>query len=476
MTVKGFKNHPYIPNSVPEVQKEMLDYIGLKSLEDLHQDIPDALILKENMKMPPALVSEMELKRHIESLLQKNNNCVENSSFLGGGCWNHYVPAICDEINSRAEFLTAYGGEPYEDHGRFQALFEYQSLMAELLDMEVVNVPTFDWHQAAATSIRMAGRKTGRGIVLVPRLMDQEKLMSIRNFCSPQMEILEVSFDTETGLIDIKDLKNKLNENSGKVAAIYFENPSYMGFIEHRGKEIGELAKENGAETIVGVDVSSLGIMEAPVNYGATIACGDLQPLGVHMNYGGGQAGFMATMDIPEYVMEYPSRLFGIAPTCVKGEYGFGDVAYDRTSFHDREKGKEYVGTQAALWGITAGVYLSLMGPKGMKELGETILRKANYALHIMKESASLKTAGVRVGRFNSPIFKEFILDFNKTGKTVKEINMALLKMGIFGGKDISMDFPELGQCGLYAFTEMTSKEEIDQLKKALEKILGGAK
>jgi len=476
MTVKGLKNHPYIPNSVPAVQQEMLDYIGLKSLEELHQDIPAELILKDNMKMPPALKSEMELKRHVEKLLQKNKTCGENSSFLGGGCWNHYVPAVCDEINSRAEFLTAYGGEPYEDHGRFQSLFEYQSLVAELLDMEVVNVPTFDWPQAAATAIRMAGRKTGKGIVLVPRLMDQEKLMVIRNFCSPQMDVLEVSFDTQTGLMDLEDLKNKLNENNGKVAAVYFENPSYMGFIEHRGKEISSLAKANGAETVVGVDLSSLGVLEAPVNYGATIVCGDLQPLGVHMNYGGGQAGFMATMDIPEYVMEYPSRLFGIAPTCVDGEYGFGDVAYDRTSFHDREKGKEYVGTQAALWGITAGVYLSLMGPKGMKELGETILRKSNYGLKVMSESTILAKAGVKVGRFISPIFKEFVLDFNKTGKTVEEINLALLDVGIFGGKDISGDFPELGQCGLYAFTEMTTKEEIDQLKNALEKILGGAK
>lgn len=476
MAVKGLKNHPYIPNSVPEVQKEMLDYIGLTSLEELHQDIPDDLILKENMNIPKAFESEMEIKRHVEKLLMKNKTCAENTSFLGGGCWNHYVPAICDEINSRAEFLTAYGGEPYEDHGRFQALFEYQSLLAELLDMEVVNVPTFDWAQAASTAIRMAGRKTKKEIVLVPRLMDQEKLMVIRNFCSPQMEAIEVGFEDKTGLMDLKDLEKKLQENSGKVAAVYFENPSFMGFIEHRGKEISALTKKSGAEVIVGVDASSLGILEAPVNYGANIVCGDLQPLGIHMNYGGGQSGYIATMDIPEYVMEYPSRLFGIAPTCVEGEYGFGDVAYDRTSFSDREKGKEYVGTQTALWGITAGVYLSLMGPEGMKDLGETVIKKTNYALAVLTENSSLQRLGLKASRFNTPMFKEFVMDFNKTGKSVEEVNKALLEYNVFGGKDLSKDFPELGECSLYAFTEMTTKEEIDNLSIALIKILGGVK
>lgn len=162
MTLKGYKNHPYIPNSVPEVQNQMLKEIGLEKLEDLHEEIPEELIFKGKMNLPEACRSEYELKRHVERILLKNRSCNENISFLGGGCWQHYVPAVCDEINSRAEFLTAYGGEPYEDFGRFQSLFEYQSLVAELVDMEVVNVPTIDGAQAAATALRMAARITGR--------------------------------------------------------------------------------------------------------------------------------------------------------------------------------------------------------------------------------------------------------------------------------------------------------------------------
>jgi len=461
---KGCKNHPYIPNSVPQVQEEMLGTLGLKKLEDLHEEIPEELIYKGELKLPEACRSEYELKRHVEGILAKNKSCRSNISFLGGGCFQHYVPAVCDEINSRAEFLTAYGGEPYEDHGRFQALFEYQSLVAELVDMEVVNVPTIDGGQASATALRMAARMTGRTELILPRTINPEKLSLIKNYCIPDLTVQLVDYDKKSGLLDLAALEKKLSE---KTAAVYFENPSFLGFIEENGQKISDMAHKVGALSVVYVDPSSLGVLEAPVNYGADIVCGDLQPLGMHINYGGGQAGFMATMDDPKFVAEYPSRLFGIAPTVVPGEYGFGDVAYDRTSFHDRIKGKEYVGTHSALWGITAGVYLSLMGPQGMFELGQTILQKSQYAV-----SELSKINKVKGSLFNSCGFKEFVIDFNETGKTVKDINKALIEKGIFGGMDLSEDFPELGQCALYCVTEIHMKEDIDKLVKAIEEII----
>lgn len=465
MAINGYKNHPYIPNSVPEVQEEMLKELGLNSLEDLHEEVPEAIKLKENMNIPKAFRSEYELKRHVEGLLAKNKTCKENINFLGAGCWQHYVPAICDEINSRGEFLTAYGGEAYNDHGRFQTLFEYQSLVGELVDMEVVNVPTMDWPQAAATSVRMASRITDRKEVLVPKLMDREKYLIMKNYCSPDITIVEVDYSKDTGLLNLEDLKNKISE---KTAAVYFENPSFLGFIETNGQKISDIAHEVGAVSVVGVDPSSLGIFAPPTQYGADIICGDLQPLGIHMNYGGGQSGFMATRDEEKYVMEFPSRLFGIAPTTVEGEYGFGDVAYDRTSFgHHREHGKEYVGTQSALWGITAGVYLATMGPRGMEELGQTVMQKSKYALEKLNEIKEIKGS-----LFNGVNFKEFVVDFNQTGKTVKEINAKLMEQGIFGGKDLSSDFPELGQCALYCVTEVHTKEDIDKLVEAMKEIV----
>lgn len=465
MTIKGFKNHPYIPNSVEKKQKEMLEYLGLETLEDLHEEIPKELKLDKNMDMPKACGSEYELKREIKGLLKKNRNCEDNLNFLGGGCWQHYIPAVCDEINTRSEFLTGYAGEAYNDHGRFQTLFEYESLVAELVDMDVVNIPTFDWAQAAATSIRMAGRITGRKEALIVGTIDKDKLNVIENYCDSIIEIRLLDYEKETGKIDLEDLRNKISE---KTAAIYFENPSYLGFIEDKGEIISKIAKDKGALVIVGVDPSSLGVLNPPTEYGANIICGELQPLGIHMNYGGGLSGFISTKDEEKYVMEFPSRLFGVAPTKVEGEYGFGDIAYDRTSFGDlRERGKEFVGTQTSLWALTAGVYLSLMGPEGMYELGQNILQKSQYAIKKFDE-----IEGVKGSRFNSINFKEFIVDFNDTGKTVEEINKELLKRDIFGGKDLSQAFPELGQCALYCVTEIHLKEDIDKLIENIKDIV----
>ena len=467
MSIKGFKSHPYIPNSAPEVQKEMLRELGLESLEDLHEEVPENLKLKENMDLPKPYKSEYELKRGLEEVLSKNKSCKENLNFLGAGCWQHYVPAVCDEVNSRAEFLTGYAGEAYNDHGRFQTLFEYESMMAELVDMDVVNVPTFDWAQAAATSVRMASRITERYEALVPKNISMDKFLVMKNYCHPDIKFVFVDYDKETGKLDLEDLRSKISD---KTAAVYFENPTFLGLIEDQGQTISDMAHKKGAISVVGVDPSSLGVLAPPAHYGADIVCGELQPLGIHMNYGGGLAGFIATRDEEKFVMEYPSRLFGIAPTEVEGEYGFGDVAYERTSFGNlREKAKEFVGTQSALWGITAGVYLALMGPHGMYELGQNIMQKSQYAIGELN-----KIKGVKGSHFDSIGFKEFVIDFNDTGKTVEEINRELLEKGIFGGKDLSKEYEDLGQCALYCVTEIHLKSDIDKLVNAIKEIVEG--
>ena len=451
--------HPYIPNTVPEVKREMLDIIGVDTIDNLFEGIPEELQYKGSLNIPAEL-AEYDLRKNVDKTINKNVSTDEVISFLGGGCWEHFIPAVCDEINQRSEFVTAYAGDPYEDHGRYQAMFEYQSLMAELVDMDVVNVPTFDWAQAAATSIRMASRLKNRYEVLIPKAISPERLKIIKNYCSPQITCVLVDYCEKTGQLDLDDLKRKISSNT---AAIYFENPSYLGFIETAGQEISDIAKKHEAVTIVGVDPSSLGVLEPPIRYGADIVCGELQPLGVHMSYGGGLSGFIATRDEIEYVEEFPSRLFGIAPTVKEGEYGFGDVLYDRTSFAQRENGKESVGTQTSMWGLTAGVYLALMGPKGMYELGQTIMQRSQYAI---KELA--KVEGITASRFGNINFKEFVVDFNATGKTVEEINKKLRAEGIFGGIDLSKDFPELGESALYCVTEVHEKEAIDKLVGAI--------
>jgi len=456
--------YPYIPNSVPGVKREMLEAVGAKSEEDFYEDVPETLRFKRPLDLPEPFLSECGLKRHVEGILSRNRTCGEYLSFLGAGCYQHHVPAVCDEVNQRSEFLTAYAGEPYDDHGRFQALFEYASMMGELLNMDVVNVPTYDGLQAAATSIRMAGRITGRQEVLVAKTIAPAVLSKIRDYCAPGFAIKLVDYDAKTGQIDLPALRAAI---SPETAAVYFENPSYLGHLETRGDEIAEIAHDAGAICAVGVDPISLGVIAPPVDYGADIACGDIQSLGMHMQFGGGHAGFIATRDEETYVMEYPSRLFGIAPTCVEGEYGFGDVAYERTSFAEREEGKEFVGTASALWGITAGVYLALMGPQGMQELGEGIMQRTAY---LMKRLAQID--GVRTPFFAAPHFKEFVVNFDGTGKTVAAINNALLRHEIFGGRGLTGEFPELGACALYCVTELHSKADLDRLVDALAKVV----
>jgi glycine dehydrogenase subunit 1 len=456
--------YPYIPNSEPNIKTQMLKEVNANSVNELYSDIPAQLRFKGQLNLPAPFTSEYALRRHVEKILGKNKTTKQFLNFLGAGCYQHYVPAVCDEINSRGEFLTAYAGEPYDDHGRFQSLFEYTSMMAELLEMDVVNVPTYDGFQAAATALRMACRITNRNKVLLPETLGRDLLSKIRDYLKFDIEIIMVKHNPLTGGIDLHHLKELI---TSEIAAVFFENPSYLGFLELKGTEITEMAHSHGAICIVNVDPISLGVLEPPIQYGADIVVGDIQPLGMHMLYGGGQAGFIASRDEEKYVMQYPSRLFGIVPTRVKGEYGFGDVAYERTSFAKREEGNEWVGTAAALWGITAGVYLALMGPQGMREIGEGILYRSQYAKQEMS-----KLENVNTGVFQAPQFKEFIVNFDKTGRTVAEINQTLLEKRIFGGKDLSHDFPWLGESALYCFTEVHTKEDIDLLVSALREVL----
>lgn len=455
--------YPYIPNSVRCVQKEMLRAIGAKSIDEFFECVPKELRLENPMELPPPILSEASLKRCIGSILSKNTSTSDNISFLGGGCWNHHVPAICDEINQRSEFLTAYAGEPYEDHGRFQALFEYTSMMAELVDMDVVNVPTYDGAQAAATSIRMCSRITGKKEVVLAENIHPETKAVILNYCHPDLSVRLLPFDDSNGCLDIKLLANAMTPST---AVFYFETPSFFGTIESFVKKIAEIVHEAGALLVTGVDPSSLGLLASPSAFGADIVCGDIQPLGMHQYFGGGRGGFMAVRDDPTFIREYPSRLFGIAPTA-HGEWGFGDVAWERTSFADRENAKEYVGTAAALWGITAGVYLALMGPEGMHELGHDIFMRCRYLMEKMKA-----LPGVVIPFEKAPHFKEFAVNFDATGKSVDFINKELLKCGIFGGFRIENGVAGAKECALYSVTEVVTQEDMDRLIAALKNIL----
>jgi glycine dehydrogenase subunit 1 len=437
----------------------MLDEIGVKDVGDLIAVIPKRLRLTKPLGIPEALSAEGDLRREVESTLSKNSSAKDYLNFLGAGCWQHYVPAICDAIGQRQEFLTAYEGDTYSDLGKWQALFEFQSLLGGLLNMDVVSFPTYDGASAAGYAIRMANRMTRRGEVLVPENLSRERLSIFGNM-SNDTNFVSVAFDRKTGSMDLADLKRKVSK---KTSAVYFENPSFFGTIENHGEEISQVAHSSGAKIVVSVDPISLGVLKPPADYGADIACGELQPLGLHMQYGGGLGGFIASHDDEKTVAEYSTWLVSITKTANEGEYGFELSTPERTHYFQREKGKDFTGTGTGLFGIVAGVYLALMGPQGMKAVGETIMERSHYAA---KKLSSVE--GVKL-QFGPYFFKEFVLNLSKTGRSVDAINRALLKRRIFGGVDLGRDFKELSGCSMYSTTEVHTKEDIDRLAEALK-------
>ncbi|WP_026554668.1 aminomethyl-transferring glycine dehydrogenase subunit GcvPA [Arthrobacter sp. 35W] len=443
--------HPYIPNTAPDSRAAMLAATGAASIEEFYADIPAELRVKGLLNLPEPFTAEADLERHVSSLLAKNTSTREYLTFLGAGVYNHYVPAVVEDVIGRSEFLTAYAGEPYEDHGRFQALFEYQSLMAELLNMDVVNVPTYDGYQATATSLAMAGRITGRRTVIVASDVHPDKMSKVRDYVRPFLDLVVVP--TVDGVADLAAVRSLVTDET---AAVWLETPSYFGALEAAGAELAATAHDRGALLVVGTDPIGCGVLAPPADWGADIVCGDIQSLGVRQWFGGGRGGFISVHDDPAFVLEMPSRLFGIESTTVEGEYGFGDVAWDRTSFALREEGKEWVGTAAALWGIAAGVYLSVMGPAGMAELGETLLARTAYARQTLAALDGVELTDTALH------LREFTIDVAGTGMTARRL------VELMRSKNIDAGVVAGEHRLLVCVTELTNTADIDTLAAAL--------
>jgi glycine dehydrogenase subunit 1 len=459
--------HPYMALSPPGVVAELLHELGVETVDELFEQIPAEHRRSRPLELPPAIRAEAALRRHLTEILSRNSSCADHLSFLGAGCWQHYVPAVCDEIVSRSEFLTPVWGTPASDHGRNQAWFEYASQLGELVAMDFVGLPVYSWGCAAGNAARMAARLTGRDQLLVPRSIDPERLAVLRTYCAPpelrnHVEIVPVAYSARSGRIQLDDLRAKLSE---RTAAVYLETPSYLGLIEEDAPEIAELARAAGAETIAGVDPISLGVLEAPGEWGADIVVGTTQPLGVHMNCGGGVGGFIATRDEERYAREYPTLQVSICDTIEPGERTFGVILFEQTSYGSREHGKDWTGNSVYLWAIANAVYMALMGPQGFHDIGTAILARSHDAARRLDE-----LPGIRVP-WPGGFFKEFVVNFDGTGRTVAEVNRALLERRIFGGKDLSSSHPELGQSALVCVTEVHTRGDVDRLVDAVGEV-----
>ena len=442
--------------------------IGIGNIDELYKDVPKKYLLEKELEIPRSGLSEFEVKRHVEKLLSKNKTESDMSVFLGAGCWPHYVPAVVREITGRSELLTSY--TPYQpeiSQGMLQALFEYQSMICELTDMHVANCSMYDWASALGEAARMAARVKGRKEILIPKLIHPERASALRVYTDPaNIKVIEIAYEKESGQLNLQDLRSKMSD---RTAAVYIENPSYLGFIEEQADEIGTLTHSKNALFITGIDPTSLGVLKPPGECGADIVVGEAQPLGNPMNFGGPLLGIMACREDMGLIRQMPGRIIGLTTTQDNSKQGFCMTMQTREQHIRREKATSNICTNEALCAVASAVYLALLGPEGIRELGETIAYKANYAIRLLSHVDKLKTP-----LFKSSHFKEFTVNFDQSNLTVNQINQKLLHHQIQGGKDLSKEFPELGQTGLYCVTEIHSKEEIQRLADILQEIMGG--
>jgi glycine dehydrogenase subunit 1 len=461
--------HPYIPNSVSKTKQEMMQEIGVESIDELYSDIPSKFQLKRRLNLPKPM-SELEVKRQVEALLSKNKTA-SSTPFTGAGCWPHHVPTLVDAIVQRSEFLTSY--TPYQpeiSQGMLQALFEYQSLICELTSMDVANSSMYDWASSLGEAVRMAVRLNSRNEVLLPKIIHPERLATLRTYMEPLgTRVKLISYNRQTGQLNLDELRR---ECSQKTAAVYVENPSYLGFLETQVEEIAEIAHRKNALFIVGVDPISLGAVKPPGEYGADIVIGEGQPLGNHMNYGGPMLGIFACRDQNELIRQMPGRVIGLTTTQDSNRTGFCMALQTREQHIRRERATSNICTNEALCAVASATYLALLGPRGLKELDETIMTKSRYAIQLLSE-----IRGVKAPVFDAPHFKEFTVNFDKTGKSASNIQRELLKRYlIHGGRDVSREFPELGKTALCCVTEVHSEEEIQRLVDAIITVVNGRK
>ena len=301
--------HPLLPNLDETLVQKMLQKAGASSIDELFSDIPEKVRLKRKLRIPEG-ASEYEVRREVLARLRMDRTPPESLCFLGGGVWPHYVPAAVEAITSRQEFYTAY--TPYQaevSQGMLQSLFEYQSLMCDLLGMEACNSSLYDWAAAAGEAVRMASRVTGKTRALIAGNVGPQRRSVIRTYSEPMGIKLEtVAFDRSRGTLDEDDLKSRLSDD---VACLYLENPNFFGVIEEQVPELVERVHNAGALALVGVDPISLSLIREPGSYGADVVVGEGQPLGIAMNFGGPHLGIFAVKDV-KLARSMPGRLIGI--------------------------------------------------------------------------------------------------------------------------------------------------------------------
>jgi glycine dehydrogenase subunit 1 len=438
----------YIPSSQSDRQ-EMLTAIGVESVEELFSGIPEKLRLRRMLDIPRAL-SEPEILDYFRE--RANKNASDFVSFTGAGIYRHHIPIIIDALISRSEFYTAY--TPYQAEiaqGTLQAIFEFQTYITQLTGMDVSNASLYDGSTAVAEAVLMAQRITGKKRFLIAKTVHPEYRVVINTYAKNLDFEIEVIDHTADGRVDLAKLQRAIRKD---VAAVVVQSPNFFGSIEQT-KEIYELAQKNDALTIVGIaEAVSLGIIKPPT---ADIVAGEAQALGVPESFGGPHVGFLGTRE--RYLRQMPGRLIGMGKD-FSGRRAFVMTLTTREQHIRREKATSNICTNQSLCALMATIYLSVVGPKGLREVGEQNILKTEYALTQIQARTNHRIL------FPAPRFNEFVVELKDDYAPRAH---RLMQNRIIPGIPLSRFYPELGNAMLVCVTETARRQDIDALVKGLE-------
>ena len=425
----------YIP-STREERREMLKAIGLNDFKDLYKDVPQEMLLNDGDLNIPEGMSEMEVGRAVAAMAAKNH--VFPVVLRGAGAYDHFIPSIVKYVPAKEEFLTAY--TPYQaemSQGILQSIFEYQTIICELTGMDVSNASVYDGATAAAEAAAMC-RDRKRKVTLVSATTNPEVINTIRTYCYGTGDELKI-VPAKDGKTDLAALKEML---AADVASFYVQQPNFFGQFEE-AEEIGKLVHEAGAMYVMGCNPIALAIMKTPAACGADVAVGEAQPLGMPLSYGGPYLGYMATTN--KHMRKLPGRIVG-ETVDGEGRRAFCLALQAREQHIRREKASSNICSNQALCALTAGVYVSAMGPVGMAQAAKQSMAKAHYLANEL-----CKIPGVSL-KFTGEYFHEFVTVMPKADEVLK----ALENADILGGLQIEEGV-------LWCATEKVTKADLDR-------------